>query len=322
MNSKRRRLCDIVASSLSVFLFALLLVAISSILRDLLLHPRPIVHDVRVSSTSPLYVVESLCLLSTHHPDAALYYLPSNSSANGVRLPSNIEVIDLSDREGDSEEDRKMKNAQRSRLLPGMSHGKRTTNRIMLYLSGYIDFSHLWDWNTKAIYISFVARFQSPSTTQNEVTFLDAIMRPAAPPVSIARLAALRRREWEAKRELDLAIKSGAASATASVESLLSDAERQQLADYEKTLVNEEHDHPSLFIDHIERILFLNNSFKYPINAFDDISLPGRVVEVVLRYQVMSFSGWAPLREDVLGHQVTVQVPKTAIPLAFEKIFL
>jgi hypothetical protein len=304
MHSMRQRGCDIVASAVSAFLIMAVLTAATTILRDIVLRPHPIVHDVRVTGVSPLYVVRTPTLLSKQLPDAALYYHP-NHEGDGVELPANIELVDLLDREDDSEETRKQKNWQRQRVPPGYELGARATNRVALYLSGSIDFSPLWDWNTKAIYISFIARFQSPSTSLNEVVFLDAVMRPVSPPASILRLAALRRQEREKRNS----ISSGAA-----VAALLSEEERQKLETYEKTLRSREHDHPSLYIDHIDRVLFMHESFKYFVDAFDNVTLPGGTVEVVLRYQVMSYSGWAPVREEVLGHQVKVHMPANVIP--------
>lgn len=324
MHSMRQRGCDIVASAVSAFLVMALLTAATTIVRDVVLRPRPVVHDVRISGTSPLYLVRTPTLLSRSLPDAALYfYHPANAAPHTLELPANIEVLDLVDRAGDSEDDRKRKAWQRQRVPTGFDLGVRSTNRIILYLSGSIDFAALWDWNTKAVYISFVARFTAPSAPANDVVSLDAVMRSVTVPASVARLADRRRREREAKRLADAATTNngggggGAASsgaAVAAVEPLLTEAERQQLTAFEATLRNKEHDHPSLYIDHIDRVLYLNESFKYFVDAFDNVSLPGRAVEVVLRYQVMSYSGWAPVREEVLGHQVKVQMPTTAIP--------
>lgn len=298
MYSMRQRGCDIVASALSAFLVMALITAATTIMRDVLLRPRPRVHNLRISGMSPLYLVHAPTLLSTKQADAALYY-HTVPDGEAKELPPNIELVDLTDREGDSEEARRRKSWHRQRVPVGFDLGVRRTHRIALYLSGSIDFSPLWDWNTKAVYISLVARFPSRSTSQNDVVFLDAVMRPVSPPASIARLAARRRRE-----------RAGGAA----VESPpLSDAERQQLMAYEQTLRSPEHDHSSLYIDHIDRVLFLNESFKYFVDAFDDVSLPGNVLEVVLRYQVMSYSGWAPVREEVLGHQLKVHLPTTAI---------
>ncbi|KPA75170.1 hypothetical protein ABB37_08832 [Leptomonas pyrrhocoris] len=316
MHSMRQRGCNIVASAVSAFFVMAFLTAGTTILRDLLLRPHPVVRDVRVSGTSPLYEVRTQVLLSPKLPDAALYYLPRASSPEKVALPSNIQVVDLADHEGDKEEDRKRKLWQRQHLPAGYHVAVRTTHRIVLYMSGSIDFSPLWDWNTKSIYISFVARFQSPSTAQNDVVFLDAVMRPVSPPASMARLAALRRREREAKRLLDHSINAGTVAPSVAVEPLMTEAERQQLAAYEETLRSREHDHSSLYVDHVDRVLFLNESFKYFVDAFDDVSLPGSVVEVVLRYQVMSYSGWAPVREEVLGHKVRAHMPTAVIPFS------
>ncbi|KAG5482862.1 hypothetical protein LSCM1_06894 [Leishmania martiniquensis] len=309
MHSIRQRLCDICASAISALLLAALLTAASTILRDLLLRPRPVVSDVRVSSSSPLYRVRSPTLLSAKSPGTGLYYLPRNSNdgdeAAVQQLPSNIVLVDVEDRPEDTAEDRSRKEWQRQRLPDGVQLGIRTTDRIVLYLSGSVDFSPCWDWNTKAIYASFVARFSSPSAVENEVILLDAIIRSASLPAQLARLAELRRQERSAAL-----VGSGNNRAAGAATALLTDAERQQLASFEQTLRHAEHDHPSVYIDHIDKRLVLNNSFKYFVDAFDDTSLGGNTVEVVLRYQVMSYSGWAPLREDVLGHQVKVQVPE------------
>lgn len=310
----RQRGCDIVASAVSAFLFMAVLTATSTILRDVVLRPRPIVRDIRVAGTSALYEVHTPTLLSPTQRDAALYYVDGREGEGRV-LPENIRQLDLVDRDGDTQEEKQRKAWQRDRVPPGYGLGLRATHRVILYLSGSIDFAPLWDWNTKAVYISFVARFVAPSTPMNEVVFLDAVMRPVSPPAPILRLAGLRRQEREARRRLEeAAARSGAHASAASAEALLTDDERQALSAYELTLRNPEHDHPSLQIDHLDRVLFLNESFKYFVDAFDAASLPNAMVEVVVRYQVMSYSGWAPVREEPLGHQVKVRMPPGAVP--------
>ncbi|CBZ25074.1 conserved hypothetical protein [Leishmania mexicana MHOM/GT/2001/U1103] len=318
MHSMRQRSCDIVASTVSALLVTAVLTASSTILRDLVLRPRPLASDVRVSSLSPLYHVRSPTLLSPEIPDAAIYYRPGTGS-DGRRsaekmLPPNIKIVDTVDRPEDSEEDRQRKTWQRQRLPKGFELGVRTIDRVALYLSGSVDFSPCWDWNTKAIYISFIARFPSTSASQNDVVLLDAVLRPVSLPAKLARLAKLRRQERSAALP-----GSGngratvAARASPAATQMLTDEERQQLAAFEQTLRNVDHDHPSVYIDHIDKRIVLNDSFKYFVDAFDDTSLGGNTVEVVLRYQVMSYSGWAPVREDVLGHQVKVKMPENAV---------
>ncbi|GET87245.1 hypothetical protein, conserved [Leishmania tarentolae] len=318
MHSIRQRSCDIAASALSALLVTAVLTAMTTILRDLVLRPRPIISDVRVSSFSPLYHVRSPTLLSPENPHASLYYLPGNSSGDqssaARQLPANIELVDMADRPEDSAEERQRKAWQRQRLPKGFSLGTRTIGRVVLYLSGSVDFSHCWDWNTKAIYISFIARFSSTSTSQNDVILLDAVLRPVSLPAKLARLAERRRQERKAallgSGNERATVAAGSAPASAQ---MLTDEERQQLAAFEQTLRNVQHDHSSVYIDHIDKRLVMNNSFKYFVDAFDDTSLEGNTVEVVLRYQVMSYSGWAPVREDVLGHQVKVKMPENAV---------
>ncbi|AYU77473.1 hypothetical protein, conserved [Leishmania donovani] len=318
MHSMRQRSCDIFASTVSALLVTAVLTATSTILRDLVLRPRPLVSDVRVSSFSPLYHVRSPTLLSPEIPDAAIYYRP-DTGGDGHRtaakqLPSNIEIVDTVDRPEDSEEDRQRKIWQRQRLPKGFKLGMRTIDRVVLYLSGSVDFSPCWDWNTKAIYVSFIARFPSKSASQNDVVLLDAVLRPVSLPAKIARLAKLRRQERRAALPGSGNERATvAAGASPAATQMLTDEERQQLAAFEQALRNVEHDHPSVYIDHIDKRLVLNDSFKYFVDAFDDTSLGGNTVEVVLRYQVMSYSGWAPVREDVLGHQVKVKMPENAV---------
>ncbi|KAG5509235.1 hypothetical protein GH5_06323 [Leishmania sp. Ghana 2012 LV757] len=321
MHSIRQRFFDIFASTLSALFLTALLTAASTILRDLTLRPRPVVSDVRVSSSSPLYRVRSPTLLSTKAPGAGIYYRPGNGNdgaeAAARRLPSNIVLVDMADRPEDSEEDRSRKAWQRKRLPEGVSLGIRTIDRVVLYLSGSVDFSPCWDWNTKAIYASFVARFSSRSVSKNEVVLLDAVLRSVSLPAQLAQLAELRRQERSAAL---LGSGNERAAVVAGVAApLLTDVERQQLAAFEQMLRNSDHDHPSVYIDHIDKRLVLNNSFKYFVDAFDDTSLGGNTVEVVLRYQVMSYSGWAPLREDVLGHQVKVKMPENAMAMEWKQ---
>ncbi|CAG9571404.1 conserved hypothetical protein [Leishmania major strain Friedlin] len=317
MHSMRQRSCDIFASTVSALLVTAVLTATSTILRDLVLRPRPLVSGVRVSSFSALYHVRSPTLLSPEIPDAAIYYRPSTGSDGhrtaAKQLPSNIEIVDTVDRPEDSEEDRQRKMWQRQRLPKGFELGIRTIDRVVLYLSGSVDFSPCWDWNTKAIYVSFIARFPSKSAPQNDVVLLDAVLRPVSLPAKIARLAKLRRQERRAALPGSLNERATGEAGASPAATMLADEERQQLAAFEQTLRNVEHDHPSVYIDHIDKRLVLNNSFKYFVDAFDDTSLGGNTVEVVLRYQVMSYSGWAPVREDVLGHQVKVKMPENAV---------
>lgn len=311
MHSMRQRACDIAATAISAFLAMALLTAVSTIMRDIVLRPRPIVSDVRISSASPLYQMRAPTLLSLAVPDAALYYVPSSEGGGAPerRLPSNIVVMDMADGPADTDEDRRRKAWQRQRVPPGHEVGIRSSHRVALYLSGIVDFAPCWDWNTKAIYVSFVARFESRTTTQNDVVMLDAVLRPASLPANIAHLAERRRRERAA---LAAAVALPAGSVALAEE--LTDLERQELAVFERSLHSREHDHPSVYLDHIDMRVVMNESYKYFVDAFDDASLVSNTVEVVLRYQVMSYSGWAPVREDVLGHQVKVRTAAQAVP--------
>ncbi|KAG5509085.1 hypothetical protein JKF63_06093 [Porcisia hertigi] len=317
MHSARQRLLDILASAFLAVLTGALLTATSTIIRGVVLNPCPIVSDVRVSSTSALYRVRSSALLSSTAPDASAYYLPVNGidahSEATTRLPSNIEIVDTADSPEDNHEDLRRKALQRANIPRGFSLGIRTTERVSLFLSGTVDFSPCWDWNTKAIYVSFIARFSSKSVVQNDVTILDAVLRPVSLPAQLAQLAEKRRQERRAASSRSDTEKTSAVKGPVATP-LLTNAERQQLADFERTLRSDNHDHPSLYIDHIDKRIVLKDSFKYYVDAFDDISLGGNTVEVVLRYQVMSYSGWAPLREDVLGHQVKIKVSANAVP--------
>ncbi|CAJ1006909.1 putative Signal peptidase subunit [Leishmania naiffi] len=319
MQSMRHRFCDILTSTVSALILTALFTAASTIFRDLVLHPRPVVSNVRVTSFTPLYHVRRPTLLSPEVPDASIYYRPGSGSdghrTSEKQLSPNIVLVDTADRPGDSEEDRKRKAWQRQHVPQGFKLGIRTIDRVVLYLSGSVDFSPCWDWNTKAIYASFVARFSSKTASQNDVVLLDAVLRPVSLSEQLARLAELRRQERSAALPGSGSERTAAAAAGAPADAtqMLTDAERQQLAAFEETLRSNDHDHPSIHIDHIDKRLVLNESFKYYVDAFDDVSLGGNTVEVVLRYQVMSYSGWAPVREDALGHQVKVRMPENAL---------
>ncbi|KAH9600700.1 Signal peptidase complex subunit 3 [Trypanosoma melophagium] len=49
-------------------------------------------------------------------------------------------------------------------------------DRIIPSFTFRADFSPAWDWNTKAIYVSFIARYRTDRNVLNEVTLLDAIL--------------------------------------------------------------------------------------------------------------------------------------------------
>lgn len=291
----RQRACDIVASSLAVFLVMALLTAATTILRDVVLRPQPVISNLIVAG-SPLY----------HLPMYAL--IPQNISRsvyaiNSTALAPNVEIVDTTADSSSNEAEQRRKLQMRNYIPPGFQMAQRRVHRTVFYLSGELDFSRCVDWNTKAIYISFVARYHAASVTQSEVTILDAILRPVNPPAAIANLAALQRREEKQKQQL---------SPGAEGELLLTEGERLVLKRYVDSLPPSEHDHTSLTIDHIGRRLLLHNSFKYYTDAFDDASLSANEVEIVLRYQVMSYSGWAPVREDVLGHRVLWRTEATS----------
>eukprot|EP00744_Colponema_vietnamica_P019455 GILI01027517.1.p1 GENE.GILI01027517.1~~GILI01027517.1.p1 ORF type:complete len:197 (-),score=38.47 GILI01027517.1:96-608(-) len=49
-------------------------------------------------------------------------------------------------------------------------------DRIILYTNGTVDFTSCFNWNTKQLFVMFVAEYQTSTYKRNEITVMDAII--------------------------------------------------------------------------------------------------------------------------------------------------
>lgn len=165
-------------------------------------------------------------------------------------------------------------------------HRLRIFDRVEIAVSGTVDLAPCWDWNTKAIYIAFIARYRTALAAMNEVTFLDAIVRHTTLSKEMRALQSIE----PAQRTHD---------------------QVQRWREFEESLRNPVHDHPSLRIDHINKKVYLNQSSKYFLEDVYTNTLGGVKVDIIMRYQVQSYSGWAPLRDDAVMTSLELTIPHT-----------
>lgn len=161
------------------------------------------------------------------------------------------------------------------------------TDRARIAVSGRVDFSDCWDWNTKAIYASFVAIYATPAIPHNEVALSDVVLRPpprisAIPPVIQPLVASLKK------------------TANTTGTRRWTHEQRQAFQDYLVTLRNE-HDSVGAIQDPFQKLVYFNKTEKYDLEDYYSGFLSGTKVKIVMRYQVMSYSGWAPLKELVVS---------------------
>ncbi|CCW72195.1 unnamed protein product [Phytomonas sp. Hart1] len=142
-----------------------------------------------------------------------------------------------------------------------------TVDNIALDVSAEMNFSECWDWNTKAIYIAFIAQYATPRGQKNEGIFLDVILRDGRPPSLIHRLIRY-------------------------VLELLFPKEAISWQENEK-----EHDAEGTFIDHKKKHVRLNKSMKYYVKDLYANTLEREMIKISVRYQVIGHFGWVPTRE-------------------------
>lgn len=156
----------------------------------------------------------------------------------------------------------------------------RSFDKVRLEVTGTIDFSSCWDWNTKAIYVAFVVMYSTPTAEYNEFTFADVVLRPPPSrrhlPVGIRNLTVTDPFTWSAD---DL------------------DRYKEHLSS-----LSNHHDPVGLVQDPYLKQIHLKHSLKYLVEDYDTGHLPLTHVAVKMRYQVMSYSGWAPLKENSLSN--------------------
>lgn len=210
-------------------------------------------------------------------PPAFNYYY-----ANGL-LESNVELLSPDDPRYPAKDEK-----GNPPVPPYLQLATRHFDRLMAFATGAVNFRPCWDWSTKAIYVSLVARYKTTGCSVNEVTFADAVIRDVSVP---SRLAPVAEKRHEGV--------------------VLTEEEAKEWEAFEESIRHPHHDHPSVYIDHVEKTVTFKNSMKYYLDDFYSDSLPGTPLEVVVRYQVMSYSGWAPLREDAVNGRVRVVAPTT-----------
>lgn len=172
----------------------------------------------------------------------------------------------------------------------------REVDEVLVHVSGVLDFSSCWDWNTKAIYVSVLVSYATPSTPQNEVNVVDIVLRPS--PL---------RRSWTSALRNFFSLDDARAPWDSPT---LTDKEYRA---HLRSLRNS-HDPDGALQDPYKKLVFLNNAWKYKWLSYHSGTLPFRLVDVKVRYQVMSYSGWAPVKEMHFsagnGSSLQVQVPR------------
>lgn len=161
---------------------------------------------------------------------------------------------------------------QLEHYYPQLLPFERESDSVLLRLSGEVDVKQLWDWNTKAIYLSFLARYRTNRTRLNEVVFLDVIVRDVSLP-------------WKLRRLKGTTAETRSPSEEAAYQGFL------------RSVRHPVHDAEGVSIDHVAKKVLLKKAAKYSVDDLYSHTLAGTEVEVVVRYQVMSYSGWAPVRE-------------------------
>eukprot|EP00796_Vickermania_ingenoplastis_P000506 gene506-276_t len=180
----------------------------------------------------------------------------------------------------------RMYNVTAGHNIVGQPYLVRRFDQVRVSISGMINFSPLWDWNTKAIYVAFVARYATPGTPDNEVAFADVVIR--APPSRGSRPDFIN--ELLLRPTSDWSV------------------EEVDMFNEHLQSLRTPHDVPSLLVDPYEKHLYLNDAIKYVVEDYHTGYLSYTNLEIVMRYQVMSYSGYAPLKENVMGGPIVFHV--------------
>lgn len=350
----RNRIMEIASIMLSAYLVVAALAASSTIVRNYLLDPQPVLHAISVSASAPELMRNSRPLPPLRWNSSVYFLPPSEREAvakmerSKRRMQKRIDMVREKERKAQEaqalamnkkrdytnaneddpvEEEEEAVEQQNPTVDPAQPSEaweedeaedeeggapkpdhqtlqwepnvvnifNRTTSdgRVIPYLvrefdemkitvSGTVDFSQCWDWNTKAIYVVFVAIYSTMGTPQNEVAFADVVLRPPPP----------RRRQPEKIREI-LTKPSFSWS-------------QEELDEFNKHLatLRSKHDVPSLLVDPYEKHIYLNEAIKYQVSDYYFGYLPYTKIEIKMRYQVMSYSGYAPLIENTLGGHI------------------
>lgn len=168
----------------------------------------------------------------------------------------------------------------------------REVDVVLVNVSGMLDFSSCWDWNTKAIYVSVLVSYATPSTPQNEVTVMDVVLRPSP-----------KRHSW--RQSIRNFFSLDGSRAPWDSPTLTAEQYEAQL----RSLSNS-HDAVGTLQDPYLKRVYLHNAWKYSWKSYHSGTLPFRLVDIKVRYQVMSYSGWAPVKEVHLkpGNRQPLQV--------------
>lgn len=165
--------------------------------------------------------------------------------------------------------------------MPDPTFIVREVDTLQFNVSGMLDFSRSWDWNTKAIYVAILVRYSTPATPVNELTLVDVVLRSSK------------------RRHRGLGLLGSLLSIFSSDSPAEWKKSKPSPAAYNEHLrtLRNEHDPPGCVQDPDSKLIFFKDAWKYPWESYQSGTLPFRTVEVVVRYQVMSYSGWAPLNE-------------------------
>lgn len=262
MSTIRERLGEIISTAVTAFFALAVMTAVSTLIRNAILNPRPHAYGLQVS-LQEIKTVEREVLVNTdvNARDPCI--------VNG-ELEDNVFPAP----------DRVRRNPES--WAPNIEVMRRTFDRRRILVSGSIDFASCWDWNTKAIYTVVLARYETPRMKINEVPIVDAILRDVRPSAEILALA----KKQDKGKELTP-----------------TEAERYQAFENSTRSV---HDAPRVMLDHIRKSVTFNQSFKYTLEDMYPGTLDRVPLDIVVRFQVMSYTGYAPLREDVIGGKISV----------------
>lgn len=163
----------------------------------------------------------------------------------------------------------------------------RQFDQVQISVTGMVDFSTCWDWNTKAIYVTFIANYSTIATT-SEMTFLDVVLKPPPP-----------RRQLSGEIQAILAKRERGET--------LFNSEWQKFHTHLRSL-RTIHSVEGALVDPYQQRIYLDKAFKYYVEDYDTGYLPYSTLEVTMRYQVMSYSGWAPVYQSSLGGRLRFEV--------------
>ncbi|CCW65773.1 unnamed protein product [Phytomonas sp. EM1] len=268
MSTVRSRLVDITSLTITTLLVMSLMTTTTTLMWNAVQKPK--YHDLSISGSRVMQVYYPIYLPSPSYDPNTPYYIDDELEDN-IHPPTEAQLLKLN--QSLLKTSRKFQQLIASGDLRLMH---RILDQIALYVSGEVDFSGCWGWNTKMIYVTFLAQYTTRRGMQTEAVFLDAIIRDVRPPSLFPRLF---------RRVLEYVAPKGK-------------------HDWQET--EKEHDAEGVYIDHVHKKIRFDNATKYYVEDFHTNTLKNEEVKIVIRYQVVGHFGWEPMRE--LNEKITLRL--------------